>query len=159
MAAKYTDFFHSKALPKFTQIGIFWCEIKPSGNPDPSSKWVSCQTSSHAGTGKNRVGTDFVCPIIMIDEHNFPSIQRPWLVGLSLVWGGGWCSAGLREREGEGERECVAGLPDFPWYNIPKWEKSTPNDHNYTKWPQLHQMAMCTIYQGISKYVYRMAIQ
>jgi hypothetical protein len=23
----------------------------------------------------------------------------------------------------------VAGLPDFSWHNIPKWEK-------YTKWPQ-----------------------
>jgi hypothetical protein len=33
------------------------------------------------------------------------------------------------------------GLPDFPSYNIPKWEQNIPNDHNisqkatkHTKW-------------------------
>jgi hypothetical protein len=34
MAIKYINFFQSKALQNFTQIGIFWFENKPSGNPD-----------------------------------------------------------------------------------------------------------------------------
>jgi hypothetical protein len=27
------------------------------------------------------------------------------------------------------------GLPDFSWYNVPKWEKIIPNDPKNTKWP------------------------
>jgi hypothetical protein len=30
---KYTKIFHSKALQKYPQIGIFGIKIKPSGNP------------------------------------------------------------------------------------------------------------------------------
>jgi hypothetical protein len=28
-----------------------------------------------------------------------------------------------------------AGLPDFTWYNTPKWEKYTKMATKYTKWP------------------------
>jgi hypothetical protein len=31
---------------------------------------------------------------------------------------------------------CLAGLPDFSWYNIPKREKMYQTATKYTKWPQ-----------------------
>jgi hypothetical protein len=33
MAQKFTNLFHSKAIQKLTEIGIFWFENIPSGNP------------------------------------------------------------------------------------------------------------------------------
>jgi hypothetical protein len=32
--------------------------------------------------------------------------------------------------------ETVAGLPDFSWYNIPKWGKICQMITKYTKWPK-----------------------
>jgi hypothetical protein len=38
MAIKYINTFQSKALQKFTHIGDFWFENKPSGNPDSNER-------------------------------------------------------------------------------------------------------------------------
>jgi hypothetical protein len=32
--------------------------------------------------------------------------------------------------------QSQSGLPDFSWYNIPKWEKLQQVTFKYTKWPQ-----------------------
>jgi hypothetical protein len=39
IAREYTNLFHSKEPPKFTEIGIFWFENKPSGNPATDRKF------------------------------------------------------------------------------------------------------------------------
>jgi hypothetical protein len=33
-------------------------------------------------------------------------------------------------------RQPESGLPDFSWYNIPKWEKIYQMTTKYTQWPQ-----------------------
>jgi protoporphyrinogen oxidase len=37
---------------------------------------------------------------------------------------------------GCGHVDSTSGLPDFSWYNIPKWEKIYQITIKYTKWTQ-----------------------
>jgi hypothetical protein len=44
------------------------------------------------------------------------------------------------------------GLPDFSWYETPKWEKYTKMTTRYTKSIKIYEMAVCKIDQIVIKF-------
>jgi hypothetical protein len=46
---------------------------------------------------------------------------------------------------------CKSDLPDFPWYNIPKWGKYTKVTIKYTKWPKYTNIYHCKYLQNLPK--------
>jgi hypothetical protein len=53
-----------------------------------------------------------------------------------MLWAKGSCTAKQKrdEKINEQLKSLKAGLPDFAWFNTPKWE-NIPNDQKCTKWP------------------------